>query len=71
MCVSGALSSVVTALIATGVCLVIKKRLGTKEPIKATPVHPPAPPIYDTVTETTGKEIIELTGNVAYAPINL
>ena len=69
ICVSGFLSSVLTTLIAVAICLIMKKRIGTKEPVKATPIQTP-PPIYDTVTETAGKENIELTGNVAYAQIN-
>ena len=71
VCVSGFLSSVLTALIAIAICLVMKKRQGTEAPMKATPVHgpPPPPPIYDTVTESTGKDKFELTGNIAYASI--
>ena len=69
VCVSGFLSSVLTALIAIAICLIMKKRIGTKEPVKMTPIQVP-PPIYDIVTETSGKESIELTGNVAYAQIS-
>ena len=70
VCVSGALSSVVTALVAIAVCLVMKKRMETKNTMKATPIQASLPPpIYDTVTDTSGKERIEITGNVAYAHI--
>ena len=67
--VSGFVSSVLATLITSAICLVMKKRIGTKEPVKATPIQAP-PPIYDTVTETSGKENNELTGNVAYVQIN-
>ena len=69
VCVSGIVSSVLATLITSAICLVMKKRMGANKPVKATPIQAP-PPIYDTVTETSGKENIELTGNVAYAQIN-
>ena len=68
---SGVLFSAVTAVITSIiVCLVMKKRQGTQDPGKSTPIHATPPPIYDTVMGTTGKENIELTGNVAYAHVN-
>ena len=68
VCVSGFVSSVLATLITSATCLVMKKRMGAKEPEKTTPIQAP-PPIYDTVTEDTGKDTFELTGNIAYAPI--
>ena len=62
VCVSGFLPSVLTALITIAICLVMKKKTGTKDPMKVRPIQAP-PPIYDTVTETSGKDNIELTGN--------
>ena len=47
----------------------MKKRQGKQDPAKATPLH--APPVYDTITESTGKEKIELTGNVAYEHVSV
>ena len=47
----------------------MKKRQDKQEPVKTTPIH--ASPIYDTITETSGKENIELTGNVAYECVKL
>ena len=47
----------------------MKKRQDKQDQVKTTPIH--ASPIYDTITETSGKEIIELTGNVAYERVNL
>ena len=68
--VSGVLFSAVTAIFTSIVCLIIKKRQGTQHTVKSTPMHATLPPIYDTVTETTGKENIKLTINVAYAHVN-
>ena len=47
----------------------MKKWLKKQDPMQNTPIH--VPPLYDTVTETSGKENIELTGNVAYERVNL
>ena len=70
VCISGVvLSSSVTVLITSGVCLILKKKQDKQDPTKTTPIY--APPIYDTVTETSGKENIELTGNVAYEHVNI
>ena len=63
-------SSVITAIITSIiVCLLMKKKLRTPGPLKTTPTH--ATPTYDTLTKTTGKDNIELRGNVAYATVNL
>ena len=69
-CVSGiALSAVTASLASVIVYLIMKKRQGKQAPVKTTPIH--APPLYDTITETSGKENIELSGNVAYERVNL
>ena len=70
VCVSGVVFSAV-AVFSTSVivCLIMKKRQGKQDPAKTTPIH--APPVYDTITETSGKENIELTGNVAYERVNI
>ena len=69
MCVSGVVFSAVAVLATSVICLIMKKRQGKQVPVKTTPIH--APPVYDTITETSGKENIELTGNVAYERVNL
>ena len=70
VCVSGVMFSVVAALItAVTVYLIMKKRQNKQDPVKTTPIH--APPLYDTITATSGKENIELAGNVAYQRVNL
>ena len=70
VCVSGVVFSAVTALITSVlVCLIMKKRQEKQDPVKSTPIH--APPLYDTITETSGKENIELSGNVAYERVNM
>ena len=66
--VSSVLTAIVTSII---VYLLLKKRLRTPGPLKTTSTHVTPPPIYDTVMETTGKDHIELSGNVAYAPADL
>ena len=51
--VSGILSSAVTAVITSLVCLVLRKRKATKQSLNTTP----APVIiYDSVTQATAKE---------------
>ena len=55
----------------------MKKRQDKQDQAKTTPIH--APPLYDTIPETSGKENIELSGkqnielsgNVAYERVNL
>ena len=47
----------------------MKKWQGKQDQVKTTPIH--VPPIYDTITETRGKENIELSGNVAIERVNL
>ena len=47
----------------------MKKRQDKQEPVKTTPIH--ASPLYDTITETSGKENIELSSNVAYERVEL
>ena len=69
MCVSGVMFSAVAVLITSVICLKVKKRQDKQDPVKTTPIH--APPVYDTITETSGKENIELTGNVAYERVNM
>ena len=70
VCVSGVVFSAVTAFSTSViVCLIMKKRQGKQDPVKTTPIR--APPVYDTVAETPGKETIELTGNVAYERVNV
>ena len=66
--VSSVLTAIVTSII---VCLFLKKKSKTPGPLKTTPTHATPSPIYDTLTETNGKDNIELRGNVAYAPVNL
>ena len=70
--VSAALvSSVITALITSiVVCLLLKKKLSAPGPIKTTTIHTTLPPIM-ILSQTTGKDNIELSGNVAYAQVNL
>ena len=67
--VSGFLSSVVSTVITSLVCLVLRKRHVARDATKNTPTH--AHPIYDDVTETTRNEKFELTGNAAYAHVNV
>ena len=70
VCVSGVVFSTVSAFSTSViVCLITKKRQGKQDPTKTTPIH--VPPVYDTITVTTGQENIELTGNVAYEHVNL
>ena len=69
VCVSGVVFSAVAALITSVLCLIMKKRHDKQDAVKTTPIQ--APPLYDTITETSGKENIELTGNVAYERVNL
>ena len=70
VCVSGVVFSAVAASLASVIVyLIMKKRQGKQDPMKTTPIH--APPLYDTITETSGKENIELSGNVAYERVNL
>ena len=69
VCVSGVVFSAVAASLASVIVyLVMKKRQGKQDPVKTTPIH--APPIYDTINETSGKENVELSGNVAYKRVN-
>ena len=69
VCVSGVVFSALTALIASVIVCLIMKRQYKQVLVKTTPIH--APPLYDTITETSGKENIELTGNVAYERVNI
>ena len=47
----------------------MKKRQDKQNPMQTTPIH--APPLYDTITETSVKENVELSGNVAYDSVNI
>ena len=70
VCVSGVVFSVVAASLATViVCLIMRKRREKQNSVKTTPIH--APPLYDTITVTSGKQNIEFAGNVAYERVNL
>ena len=70
VCVSGVVFSAVAAsLTSVIVYLIMKKRQGKQDPVKTTPIH--ASPIYDTIDETSGKESIELSSNVAYEHVNM
>ena len=70
VCVSGVAFSAVTAFSTSVIiCLTMKKRQEKQDLAKTTPIH--APPVYDTITETTCKESIELTGNVANECVHL
>ena len=70
VCVSGLVFSAVTAFSASViVCLLLKKRQRKQDPVKTTPIY--VPPVYDAVTETAGKENIELTGSIASEHVNV
>ena len=69
VCVSVVVSSAVATFVTSIVCLMMKKRQDKQDRVMTTPIH--APPIYDTIAETSGKESIELSGNVAYEHVNL
>ena len=70
VCVSGVVFSAVTAFSTSVIVfLIMKKRQGKQDPKKTTSIY--APPVYNTITETTVKEKIELTGNVANEHVNL
>ena len=70
VCVCGVVfSAVATSITSVIVCLIMKKRQGKQDTMKTTPSH--APPFYDTITQTSGKGNIELTGNIAYEHVNL
>ena len=62
-------SAVAASLASVIVYLIMKKRKDKQDPVKITPIH--APPIYDTINETSIKENIELSRNVAYEHVNL
>ena len=70
VCVSGVVFSAVVALITNVIVyLIMKKRQDKQDPVKTTPIH--VPPLYDTITEISAKENIELSGNVAYERVNM
>ena len=47
----------------------MKKKQGKQDQGETTPIH--ASPLCDAVTATSGKENIELSGNVAYERVSL
>ena len=70
VCVSGVMfSAVAGALASVIVYLIMKKRQDKQAPVNTTPIH--APPLYDTITETGGKQKIEFTSNVAYERVTM
>ena len=70
VCVSGVVFSAVSVLSTSViVCLIMKKRQGKQDLAKATSIH--VPPVYDIITESTGKEKFELTGNLAYEHVTV
>ena len=69
VCVSGVVFSTAATFITSVVCLIMKKRQDKQDPVKTTAIH--APPVYDSITETSGQKNIELSGNVAYECVNL
>ena len=69
VCVSGVVFSAVAASLASVIVwLLMKQRQGKQDPVETIFIN--APPLNDTISETSGKENIELTGNVAYEPVS-
>ena len=65
---TGILTSVVTAVITSLVCFILRKRQVTRDATHNTSASPPH--IYDTV-ETARNEKFNLTSNAAYAHVSV